>query len=67
MTVPTLVLHGEADPLIAVSGGIATAKAIPGAELITFPGMGHDMPEQLWPRFVEAIAAVTAKSEQVRR
>jgi pimeloyl-ACP methyl ester carboxylesterase len=65
--VPTLVLHGEADPLITVSGGIATADAIPGAELITFPGMGHDLPEPLWPRFVEAITGVTAKGEQVRR
>lgn len=50
MAVPTLVMHGEADPLITVSGGIATAKAIPGAELITFPGIGHDMPEALWPQ-----------------
>ena len=37
VTVPTLVLHGEADPLIGVSGGAATAAAIPGARLVTFP------------------------------
>ena len=41
--VPTLVLHGEADPLITISGGAATAAAIPGRG-VTFPGMGHDLP-----------------------
>jgi pimeloyl-ACP methyl ester carboxylesterase len=54
--VPTVVIHGEADPLLPVRGGRATAKAIPGAELITIPGMGHDLPKELWPTFVEAIA-----------
>ena len=54
--VPTVVIHGEADPLLPVRGGRATAKAIPGAELITIPGMGHDLPKELWPTFVDAIA-----------
>jgi pimeloyl-ACP methyl ester carboxylesterase len=57
LRLPTLVIHGEEDPLIDVSGGKATAAAIPGAKLILFPGMGHDLPRQLWPRFVEEIAA----------
>ncbi len=57
LTVPTLVLHGEADPLIQPEGGRATAEAVPGARLVTFPGMGHDLPEALWPRFVEEISA----------
>jgi pimeloyl-ACP methyl ester carboxylesterase len=56
LDVPTVVIHGEADPLLPVRGGIATARAIPKAELIKIPGMGHDMPEQLWPTFVDAIA-----------
>jgi pimeloyl-ACP methyl ester carboxylesterase len=55
VAVPTVVLHGRADPLIGVSGGAATAGAIPGARLVTFPGMGHDLPEPLWPRFVDEI------------
>jgi pimeloyl-ACP methyl ester carboxylesterase len=55
--VPTLVIHGEDDPLIDVSGGRATAAAIPDAKLIVIPGMGHDLPRRLWPRFVEEIAA----------
>jgi len=56
VTTPTLVLHGEADPLVALSGGEATAAAIPGAKLLTFPGVGHDMPRQLLDEFVKAIA-----------
>jgi pimeloyl-ACP methyl ester carboxylesterase len=57
LRVPALLIHGEEDPLIDVSGGKATAAAIPGAKLILFPGMGHDLPRQLWPRFVEEIVA----------
>src|SRR2546425_153147 len=53
--VPTLVIHGEDDPLIQVSGGEATAKAVPGAKLMKIPGMGHDLPPELWPTFVDAI------------
>lgn len=53
---PTLVIHGADDPLIDRSGGEATAAAVPDAELLVLPGMGHDLPEELWPRIVEAIA-----------
>lgn len=58
---PVLVIHGEADPLIQVSGGRATAAAVPGAELLTIPGMGHDLPRELWPRVVDAIVANSAR------
>lgn len=54
--VPTLVIHGDADPLVTPSGGEATAAAVPGATLLRVPGMGHDMPEQVVPQLVEAIA-----------
>ena len=57
LDLPTLVIHGESDPLIDVSGGKATAAAIPDAKLILIEGMGHDLPRQLWPRFVEQIVA----------
>ena len=60
---PVLVIHGEEDPLIDVSGGKATAAAIPGAKLILIPRMGHDMPRELWPRFVEEIAANARRAE----
>jgi pimeloyl-ACP methyl ester carboxylesterase len=56
LEVPTLVIHGESDPLIPLRAGLATARAIPESELITVPGMGHDMPQELWPTFVDAIA-----------
>jgi pimeloyl-ACP methyl ester carboxylesterase len=54
--VPTTVIHGDADPLVDVSGGRATAEAIPGARLVIFPGMGHDLPRELWPEIIDAIA-----------
>lgn len=66
VTVPTLVLHGEADPLIGVSGGRATAAAIPGARLVTYPGMGHDLPEALWPAFAAEIGRTVAQGEAAR-
>ena len=53
--VPTLVVHGLADKMVHVSGGRATAAAIPGAELLLIDGMGHDMPAQLFDTFAEAI------------
>jgi pimeloyl-ACP methyl ester carboxylesterase len=55
LTTRTLVIHGEADPLVTVSGGRATAAAIPGARLLVVPGMGHDLPRQLWPELIDAI------------
>jgi pimeloyl-ACP methyl ester carboxylesterase len=51
---PTLVLHGEQDPILRVSAGRATARAIPGARLVTFPGVGHDLPSALWPEVADA-------------
>lgn len=56
ITAPTLVIHGSADPLVAPSGGRATARAIPGAELMMVEGMGHDLPRAAWPRLIDAIA-----------
>jgi pimeloyl-ACP methyl ester carboxylesterase len=53
--VPTLVIHGDADRLVAPSGGRATAKAISGARLLTIEGMGHDLPRGAWPRIIDAL------------
>jgi pimeloyl-ACP methyl ester carboxylesterase len=53
--VPAVVIHGAEDPLINVSGGQATAAAIPGAELVVIPGMGHDLPREAWQQIVDAI------------
>lgn len=52
---PTLVIHGEADPLIPMAGGQDTARCIAGARLVTLPDMGHDLPRPLWPRLVDEI------------
>jgi pimeloyl-ACP methyl ester carboxylesterase len=56
---PFLVIHGEADPLVTLSGGEATAAAIPNAKLIVIPGMGHDLPDALWTDVVDAVVANT--------
>ena len=59
---PTLVLHGLADPLIPVAAAHDLAARIPGAQLELIEGMGHDLPEPLWPRFVAAIQTVAARA-----
>ena len=55
ISVPTLVIHGRKDRLVAPSGGRATARAIPGARLDMVDGMGHDLPRGVWPRLIEGI------------
>ena len=60
--VPATVIHGTDDPLVPFRGGLATARAIPGAELVAIPGMGHDLPRELWPRVVDALVANTERA-----
>jgi pimeloyl-ACP methyl ester carboxylesterase len=55
VTAPTLVIHGDRDPLVNPSGGMATARAIRGARLNVIPGMGHDLPAGAWPELVTLI------------
>ncbi|MDQ3572509.1 MAG: alpha/beta fold hydrolase [Actinomycetota bacterium] len=57
LEVPTVVIHGADDPLITLSGGEATAAAIPGAERVVIDGMGHDFPPGVWVRVADAIEA----------
>ncbi|MEU4700066.1 alpha/beta fold hydrolase [Nonomuraea dietziae] len=61
LTMPALVIHGEADPLVQIAGGRATAAAIPGATLLTYPGMGHDLPRPLWEEIMDAVTAVQGR------
>jgi pimeloyl-ACP methyl ester carboxylesterase len=63
VTAPTLVIHGSADPLVAPSGGRATARAIPGAQLMMVEGMGHDLPRAVWPRLIDAIASHALRAD----
>jgi pimeloyl-ACP methyl ester carboxylesterase len=55
--VPTLVIHGTVDPLVPVQGGRAIAAGIPGSKLVEIEGMGHALPEAVWPRVIDEIAA----------
>ena len=62
VTVPTVVIHGAEDSLIDVSGGEATAKAIPGATLRVFEHMGHDLPEHTWEEIGKLIDENTKRT-----
>ncbi|QZY28514.1 alpha/beta fold hydrolase [Nocardioides coralli] len=55
LRIPALVVHGDADRMVHVSGGRATARSIPDAELLVIEGMGHDLPRELYDTVVEAI------------
>jgi len=62
LSVPTLVIHGDADPLVTPSGGHRTAELIPAAELLVLEGMGHDLPPRFLAAVVEAITSVAARA-----
>ncbi len=61
LDVPMMVLHGDADPLVNISGGRRTAELVPGAELRVMEGMGHDLPPAYWEWAVDALTAITEK------
>ncbi len=65
LDVPTLVVHGREDALVTLSGGEATAAAIPGADLLVFGQMGHDLPEKYWPQLADAVFNVAALGESI--
>jgi pimeloyl-ACP methyl ester carboxylesterase len=58
---PTLVLHGDADPILRTTAGRATAASIAGATLMILPGVGHDLPEPLWPEVAHAVRELAAR------
>jgi pimeloyl-ACP methyl ester carboxylesterase len=60
LEVPTLVIHGTDDQLITPSGGERTAELIPNSTLLMVDDMGHDMPQPLWPLYLDAISKHTA-------
>jgi pimeloyl-ACP methyl ester carboxylesterase len=65
LAVPTLVIHGTDDTLIAPDGGERTAELVPGARLLLVEDMGHDRPEPLWPLLTEAILRHTERPAEV--
>ncbi|HZM79143.1 MAG TPA: alpha/beta hydrolase [Candidatus Limnocylindrales bacterium] len=66
ITAPTLVINGADDPLIRPSGAAALARRIPGARSMVYPGMGHTVPEHLWPALVDTIAEHAAAKTRLR-
>ncbi len=60
ITAPTLVIHGELDPVFPLPHGEAIARAVPGAELVVLPDAAHDLPRQRWDEFVAALVRHTA-------
>ncbi len=62
LDVPALVVHGMLDPLVQLSGGVATADAIPGSRLLMFNDMAHDLPRARWVELADAIATNAARA-----
>ena len=60
--IPTLVVHGKADSLVPVEGGVDTHEAVAGSELMLIEGMGHNLPPELWDEIVGGIAGLTARA-----
>jgi pimeloyl-ACP methyl ester carboxylesterase len=63
ITAPTVVIHGDADPLVPVDGGRDTAANIPGADLRIVPGVGHEMPAAVLDQFVDGILSAVSRSK----
>ena len=61
LDLPTMVLHGDEDRLVDISGGERTAELVPDAEFRVMDGMGHDLPPAYWERAAEAIRANIAR------
>lgn len=59
---PVVVLHGDSDPLVPMTGGKDLAANVPGAELRIIPGMGHDLPPELYDTIVDAICRAVERA-----
>jgi pimeloyl-ACP methyl ester carboxylesterase len=62
ITAPTLVMHGDLDPLLPPAHGEAMRDAVPGAQLVWLPGAGHDLPRPLWDVFTTELIRHTDQS-----
>jgi pimeloyl-ACP methyl ester carboxylesterase len=63
LDLPSLVIHGKADPLVPVTGGLDTHEAIAGSELLLIEGMGHDLPPDCWNEIITSISGFTARND----
>jgi pimeloyl-ACP methyl ester carboxylesterase len=62
ISIEALVIHGDADPLVDVSGGHRTAEVLSGSELVVLEGMGHDLPSYYWPPIIESVTTLAVRS-----
>ena len=62
LTIPVLVIHGDADPLIPFANAARVTSAVPTAELMVMEGVGHEMPPWEWPRIADRIAALAQRA-----
>jgi pimeloyl-ACP methyl ester carboxylesterase len=67
LRVPTLVIHGIDDVLVPVENGRLVAAAVPGARLVEFEGMGHDLPRRVWPQGLDAIEEIARQATPAKR
>jgi pimeloyl-ACP methyl ester carboxylesterase len=59
-----VVIHGDRDPLVRPAAGRSVAAAIPGARLVMVPGMGHDLPREVWPLISGEIVANARRAQR---
>jgi pimeloyl-ACP methyl ester carboxylesterase len=57
LRIPTLIIHGECDPVLPLAHGIRASRLIPGAKLHVVPGLGHELPRPVWGEVIDVIAA----------
>ncbi len=67
LRVPTLVIHGIDDVLVPVENGRLVAAAVPGARLVEFEGMGHNLPRRVWPEGLDAIEEIARQATPAKR
>ena len=63
LDIPALVIHGLDDPLVAPSGGLALARSLRGSRFVGYPGMGHDLPKELWTDFADQIHSLARRAD----
>jgi pimeloyl-ACP methyl ester carboxylesterase len=61
LDVPSLIIHGDIDPLIPISGGERTAEALSGSEFLRLEGYGHDFPPSSWATVIHHVTALAAR------
>lgn len=62
LDIPALVVHGEQDPLVAISGGERTAECLQGSEFLRLDGMGHDLPSYFWATVIHHVVALASRA-----